>query len=457
MFRRPPDAPQRPRFPRPTWRRPESAAAEGVGASEKPPEFEFAAKLEAAVRGLLAFFGGAALTLARFVWSPRHFDRHADARGRLSVAVPPYTFLTLATFIATTAFRALLATLMLISLSITRSCASETEDPPDLPHLAELFRLPSVEEVLGRGLASVLLIIAVLFVLRWFVARRRSPEVADRFFTVGLYIAGFQSLLATCALGLIVMSSLQFASRRIVDIPYTDVAGAVLLGLAILWPAMLYEGQLVGALPPAERSSLARRSTRWLAMGLAGLLTSVFTFMPGLLVAWVLAVEELARQAQPRPLMQVAALADETVPGAVPLRRVTLLVTDSTTRALHVLPDGAMLQRGVDERDYPLSARIVSWQGGDKNLLTIEPGRSAWVVLEFVACPEAGRADCGLKLPRAPTSQDEVTPNWLRAWGFIDLHAPIPERANGRVGFMEVLAAGERKQVYAYLLGPLAP
>jgi hypothetical protein len=455
MLRRPSDASRRPRFPRPAWRS-GSAAAEGAEVPEKAPEFEFASKLEAAVLGLLAFFGGAALILARFVWSPRRFDRHADERGRLSSAVPPYTFLTLATFIATTAFRALLATLMLISLSITRSCANETEDPPDLPHLAEVFRLPSLEEVLGRGLASVLLIIGVLSLLRWFVSRRASSEVADRFFTLGLYVAGFQSLLATCALGLVVMSGLQLASRRIVDIPYTDVAGAVLLGLAILWPASLYEGQMARSLPPAQRSSLGRRSARWLAMGLAGLLTSVCTFLPGLLVAWILAVEELARQAQPRPLMQVAALADEAVPGAVPTRRVTLLVTDSTTRALHVLPGGAMLQRGVDERDYPLSARIVSWQGADRNVLTIEPGRSAWVVLEFVACPEPGRADCGLKLPHAPTSPEDVTPDWLRAWGFVDLHAPIPERANGRVGLMEVSAAGERKQVYAYVLGPLA-
>ena len=458
MFRRQADASERPRFPRPTWRGSPAPAVEGTDAPEATPELEYASKLEGVVRGLLAFFGGAALICARFFYSPGRFDRDADAHGRLSGAVPPYTFLTLATFIATTAFRALLATLMLLWLFFTRSCANETEDPPELPHLAELFHLPSVEEVITRGLASVLLVIGVLFLLRWIVARLGAPEVAERLFTLGLYIAGFQSLVATLALGLMVMSGLQFVNRQILDVPYTDVAGAVLLVVAIAWPAVLYSMRVAKALPHAGRPSHARRGGRWLAIGLAGLLTSVFTFLPGLVVAWAMAVDELARQAQPRPLMQAASLADETVPGPVAMRRVTLLVTDNVQRPLHLLPGGALLQRGVGDRDYPQAARILSWQGGDKNVLTIEPGRSAWVALEFEACPAQGSADCGLKLSRAPSpSPGEWMPNSLRRWVFVDLRYPIPEQAHGRVGFTEVTATGARREIFAYVRGPLAP
>jgi hypothetical protein len=457
MFRRRRQGPAavRPRALKP--RRPRASAEEAAG------EFAFSTHIENGVRGLLGFLGGAALILWRFAASPHRFDRDADKTGRLSRDVPPYTFLTLATFAATSGFSALLTTAMLFWFELVREWADEAEEPPDVPTLGDLLRLPSAEDVITRGIPCVLLVMGVLGLVR-LVLRRRSPEAAARFFRVGLYIAGFQYLLATLALALFVVGWVSrggsLASRAHVG----DV-GVLLLPLVGAWPALLLALQLDKAWPLAARPSRAWRAARPLVIAAVALLTSVATFAPELAVSWAMASREVARQAQPRPLMDAAVVAYEHVDAPVPVERVTVLVTDRARRALHLVRGAAWLQRGVRDDDLAANARIVAWQGGNADVLAIEPGHAAWIVLQAATCPDAARADCGLKrTPQPPTPAEsqaaakrrESLENFRR-WTFVDTAHPKPDLATGRVGFVEAQATGERGVAFAWLQGRLRP
>ena len=451
MFRRRRDAPAHLRFPRASRSR---RLASPI--ADEPPKLEFSSQIENGVRGLFAFLGGAARILLRLA-AVRGFDRDADATGQLSASVPPYTFLTLSTFIATTAFRALLTTAMVFWLAMSRLFPVETSEPPEYPQVDELLRLPTVEDVIARGIPSVLMVIGVLLLLRWLVARQ-APAKAARFFTLTLYIAGFQYLLAAFGVAMMALGLPGFGGL-LAWIPYTDVASLVPLAGALAWPAVLYAVQLGKALPPTVRPPARRRAARVLLVACVGMLASLATILPGLVVAHPMAVRELARQAQARPLMTVAVVSDETVAAPVPVRRLTLLVTDTAHRALHLLPTDATLQRGIDARNYLLPARVSSWQGGDALTLTIEPGHSAWVVLETDACPYRGEPDCGMKRgARAasgadPEDETRKIANSLRRWLFIDLSYPTPELASGRVGFMAIATTGERMQILAFVRG----
>jgi hypothetical protein len=441
-------------------RRPSATDASGEGAA---PTLDFVSHIENGVRGLLGFFGGAALILWRFVASPRGFDRDADASGRLSPDVPPYTFLTLSTFLATSGFSALLTLLMLIWYEFVRESDHQAEEMPDTPSWSELLRLPSVEDVITRGIPCVLLVMAVLGLVAW-VLRRRSPEAAGRFFKVGLYIAGFQYLLATAALGLFVLGWLAPGGSLLARARVADI-GVLLLPFIGAWPALLYALQLDKAWSIDARASRRWRLARALAIAVLALLVSVATFAPELVVSWAMASSAVARQAQPRPLMDAAVAAFEHVDGAVPVDRVTVLVTGRARRALHLVRGQAWLRRGFAADDRSTPARIVAWQGGSADVLTIEPGRDAWIVLEAPSCPDTTRPDCGLKFGPAPPStrtppatDDGPTPlQTFERWTLVDTHHPTPPLASGQVGFVEAQATGERGIVFAWLRGRLRP
>ncbi|HEY4083202.1 MAG TPA: hypothetical protein VGM81_21155, partial [Burkholderiaceae bacterium] len=387
MFRRrqPGLAAIHPRWPK--RRAPEAAAGDGA------PEFGFSSHIESGVRGLLAFFGGAAQILWRFVASPHRFDRDADATGRLSRDVPPYTFLTLSTFVATSAFSALLTTVMLLWFSLVRDGFDDAQEALDLPSMNDLLRLPSTEDVITRGIPCVLLVMGVLGLLRWAIGRR-SPSAGARFFRTGLYIAGFQYLLATLALALFALGWVapggSLASRL-----HVGEAGVLLLPFIGAWPALLYAQQLDRAFESDTRPAPAGRAVRAMAIAAVALCTSVATFAPELAVSWAMASREVARQAQPRPLMEAAVAAFEHVGAPQSADRVTVLVTNRAHRTLHLVRGPAWLRRGTGDDDLAADARIVGWQGGDAGVLAIEPGHDAWIVLEAATCPDTARPDCG--------------------------------------------------------------
>ena len=443
-------------------KRPGAAKASEEGA----PSPDFVSHIENGVRGLLGFFGGTALILWRFVASPRRFDRDADDAGRLSRDVPPYTFLTLSTFAATSGFSALLTLLMLIWFEFVRDATGVAEETPETPSWSELLRMPSVEDVITRGIPCVLLVMAALGLLR-LALRRHSPEAAARFFKVGLYIAGFQYLLATAALGLFVLGWLAPGGSLLARAHLFDL-GVLLLPLVGAWPALLYALQLDKAWPMAERPAPDGRLLRPLAIAAVALLTSVATFAPELVVSWAMASTAVARQAQPRPLMDAAVAAFEHVDGAVPVDRVTVLVTARAHRALHLVREAGWLRRGTDALDRSTPARIVAWQAGGAELLTIEPGHDAWIVLEVRSCPEPARADCGLRFgpappsPASPRASAAAAPSPLsletfERWTFIDTRQPKPPLTSGQVGLVEAQATGERGLVFAWLRGRLRP
>lgn len=436
--------------------RPTKPAADGA------PGLDFVSHVENAMRGLLGLLGGAALILWRFVTSPCHFDRHADDSGRLARDVPPYTFLTLSTFAATSGLSTLLTTVMLAWFALVRPWADDAQEPLELPKLGDLVaHPPSVEDVITRGIPCVLLVVAVLGLLR-LVLRRRSPEAAARFFGVALYIAGFQCLLATFALALVVAG---WPSGSLAARAHVGDLGILLLPFIGAWPALLYALQIDKAWPLAARASPGRRVGRTLLVAAVALLTSVATFAPQLAVSWAMAWREVQRQAQPRPLMDAAVVAFEHVEAAVPFDRVTVLVTDRADRALHLARGPAWLRRGVGDADLSTAARIPAWQGGSADVLTIEPGHDAWIVLDVPSCPDTGKPDCGLK--RVPTgSSPEASAaaasqrrslEAFRRWTGVDVAYPTPPLASGQVGFVQIQSTGERAAAFAWLRGRLRP
>ena len=457
MFRRRRQLPAaiRPRALKP--RRAKASAEDGAG------EFAFSSHIENGVRGLLGFFGGTALILWRFMASPAHFDRDADSTGRLARDVPPYTFLTLATFAATSGFSALVTLAMLLWWMSVRAWGYLAEEPPETPSLGDLLHLPSAEDVIARGIPCVLLVMAVLGVLRWLLARR-SREAAARFFKIGLYIAGFQYLLAILALALVVAGWRASGDSLVARARVGDV-GVLLLPLIGAWPALLYALQLDKAWPLAGRSSRAWQVARPMAIAALALLTSVATFAPELVVSWAMASREVTRQTQPRPLMEAAVMAYEHVDTPVRVERITVLVTNRVHRTLHLVRAPAWVKRGVGDDVLPQDARIASWQGGSADVLTLEPGRDAWIVLEADTCPDRSRHDCGLKRAAQPASPGassfEETQRrrreTFRRWTFVDADQARPDLASGQVGFVEAQATGVRAPAFVWLRGRLWP
>jgi hypothetical protein len=449
MFRRRRDAPAGVRFPR-GRKRPAAPAAES--------DFEFSSRVEKGVVGVLDFFGSAFGILWRFVVSPRTFDRAADDAGQLARSVPPYTFLTLAAFIATTAFRALLTGGMMAWLAFQRGCAPETQDAFDRPGIGEYLKVPSVEDVIATGIPSVLMILLVLALLVRLLARR-TPGETGRFRNLCIYIVGFQYLLAFVMV-LALLPAVYSLGIHMDNVPYGDVASLLLLFAVIAWPAALFASQLLKAIPPGSRPLHRIPGAGIAVIGLGALLASVSTLIPGLVVAYPLAIRALEIQAKPRPLIEVALLDGDT--ASVPPVPLALMLTNRSQRLLHLLPSSVQYQdRGTQSGSKPvLPARVTAWQGGDVRLLTLKPGDSAWLMLDVDTRPGGVGAPCDKRI-FGPWNQEgwmtapaKSTASGLASWLLVDFAYPTPEATRGRVCFVNIESSGEATPVYAFVQGP---
>jgi hypothetical protein len=382
-MRRRRDASPRVRFPR------ARKAAKPVAVE---PEPALSAKVEEGVRGVLRFFGGLAVVLWRLVVTPRRLVRDADDQGRLARAVPPVSFATLCTFAATSAIRTLMLSLMVIVLGSMRACAPESQREPELPKLGDLLKMPSVDDLLFTGIPAVLLMLLLLNgVAR--ALKPRLPGGGDRFVNIGLYVGGFQYLLATAAFALAL-------PRRFFD-PSTPNETSVLgdrpllaaLAVVVLWPAVLYTLWLMSELPPGRRPWATRPAASTALLACAGLAISVASLAAGLLVAYPLARYDFASRKAPQPLLGVRLVSGVLAPERASSAPITLLVENHAAKTMHLLPDLAEFDlRAADGRHVYRTARVGDWQGHDARMVTLAPGASAWLAFELDEGGSAGPA-----------------------------------------------------------------
>ena len=117
--------------------------------------------------------------------------------------MPPFAFLTIATFLASKSIRLMLSTCLLAAVALERSCASETQQPIEFPESSDFLQIPSVEDILVTGVPSLVFLVLFLRGIARVLARSR-PGSHDALLNASLYIVGFQyALIAVVALQLL--------------------------------------------------------------------------------------------------------------------------------------------------------------------------------------------------------------------------------------------------------------
>lgn len=413
---------------------------------------EVSSKLEQGVQSVLNFCSGVIQVLYRLMTSPLRLARHVDQRGRLSSAVPPYTFLMLGTFAATKALRALIGAVLLSIFVALRGCEPETQIDPDVASFWAYLRLPSVDEVLLTGLPTVLIILVILKAASRFIARR-TPPGGQHFFSLCLYIVGFQYILLIAAATAGMPRGFIFAT----DNPDFDGVGVVLLlvglGAAVVWPAALFAIQVWSNLPMSKSSVFRSRPIRLVVATVLGVTVSLNTLFAGILVAYPLARFDLETSAAPRPVMQIV-LVEGTVAQQLPTT-VTVMLTNLSKFTLNFLPSFAEWQRSADNQ-Y-VTGRLIDWKASDGRLVSVKPGESTWLILMFdsVRAPNPNRGIFDWEAPWTyAVFGDTTRADWpLLEVVFPKSIFPVPIKVTGRLTLKSVNGSGNPAKIVAFVKG----
>ena len=415
-----------------TWHPPHRAEAPE---SPTPPADqeqapEFSAKIESGVAGVIRFFADGGRILWSMIASPRGCHRLLGDAAGPGRSVPPYTFLALSTFFAVRAIRAVLATLMLLALALDRSCSSVTQPDVEFPKLVEQLRIPSLEEVLGIGLPSVLLILLLLALFRRLLSNgvMTQPQT-QAFYRIASYIVGFQYLLFTLAAA-VILGSFDIPAGAAAE-NYASRFGVYALGLlAVAWPALLFALQF-GNMIPQQASRLRRGGVAGrVAEALAAVLLSAATLCVGVLLSYPLARKDVAPQ-QAAPAVAEAVLL-QPVNDAGGVTRLSLLLSNHSGATLLLSPRSITVDwaKGMPGT-LKGSGEITAWSEAGAPLLSIRAGESAWLSATLTAPLPTG-ADAGTCALSSPFSQPSET-------------------SAGRVCLRRLLPSGETQTLVANL------
>ncbi|RYH61452.1 MAG: hypothetical protein EON54_10145 [Alcaligenaceae bacterium] len=116
-------------------------------ATASPARYELVDKVEAALVGLTHFIAGLIATLARLIFRPLSLDQRRGGKGWLAREVSPHVFLAFTAFVATNAVRMLSAGFLLLVLTVRRCSAPESQLEIVQPKVADLLKLPSIDDV----------------------------------------------------------------------------------------------------------------------------------------------------------------------------------------------------------------------------------------------------------------------------------------------------------------------
>jgi hypothetical protein len=395
------------------------------------PQFEIFAKIEDGVRGLLGFFSGTVLILARMLARPNRFDEHADERGYLSPRVHPYTLLTLSAFLSTTTLRVLM-TLFIVAVSgLFRGCDAETQVPVDTAAITrDALALPKIDDLMLIGIPTVIVVTLLLRATQMLLQRSGAQAArCEAFFNVGLYIVAFQSLWLLVALGIAVSIGIALPKDGRLD-PET-VAEVVVIVITLLfmiaWPAMMFRKGLrdVLASRPVDRR---RRPGAW-GLAAGALVLTLLTSWPEVLVAYPMASHQAKALTADRPVLKVA-LADVADKTDAALR-LMLLLSNNSDETLFVFPDHAQIDLPGDDGKAPVQPAYV--EDSRDRLIMLAPRESRWLALRVSLASEPDYVGCSWR----PLSEDPAR--------------GLPDDVFGRLCLATLTASGEHKPVAAYV------